>query len=152
MLKIRLTRIGKRHEPHYRIIVIPARTKRDGKAIDLLGHYNPKTKELKLDVEKAKHWLSVGAQPTVTVHAMLAKHKLVEQLPRPKRDPKKPKKEQKAESKEAPAVSPKKEEPKEDKKTEVKEEKTEVKEEKQKEEEKKESKEEKNPVKEEGKK
>ncbi|MFC1780090.1 30S ribosomal protein S16 [Patescibacteria group bacterium] len=98
MLKIRLTRTGKKHDPHYRIIVMPARTKRDGRAVEYIGYYNPRSKEIKLKVERAKHWLSVGAQPTDTVRSILVKHKLLKQLPRPKREPKKPKKEMKKEA------------------------------------------------------
>ena len=126
MLKIRLTRTGKKHAPHYRIIVIKARTKRDGKAIEYLGHHDPRKKETKLNVERAKYWLSVGAQPTDTVYSILVKHNLAKQKPRPERPPLKSKKEKK-ESKEA---KPKKKSPpkadqpatkKDEKKTEVKE-------------------------------
>jgi small subunit ribosomal protein S16 len=98
MLKIRLTRLGKKHDPHYRIIVTEARSKRDGKAIEYLGHYDPRSKELKLDIDRAKYWLSVGAKPTETVHSMLAKKKLLKPLKRAKRAPKKPKKEKRTES------------------------------------------------------
>lgn len=100
MLKIRLTRIGKKHEPHYRIVVIPARTKREGKAIENIGYYNPRSKDLKLKVERAKYWLSVGAQPTDTARSFLAKHKLIVPLPKPDRPPRKPKKELKKEKQE----------------------------------------------------
>ena len=93
MLKIRLKRAGKKHAPHYKIIVIPARTKRDGRAVEYIGYHNPISKETKVDLERAKYWLSVGAQPTGTVHSILAKHKLLEPLPRPDREPLKPKKE-----------------------------------------------------------
>lgn len=109
MVKIRLTRIGKKNEPHFRIVVIPSRTKRDSKAIEYLGYYNPRTKEIKLNVERAKYWLSIGAQPTDTVIGFLAKHKLVKPLPRPDRPPKKPKKELKKEKAEETKVEPKKE-------------------------------------------
>jgi len=114
MLKIRLKRIGKKHVPHYRIVVIPARTKRGGKSVEQLGYYNPKSKKISLKVERAKHWLSVGAQPTDTVRSILAKHKLVQPKIRPKRPPKKPKKELKKQ-KEIPEE--KKQEVKQEKKT-----------------------------------
>lgn len=81
MLKIRLTRTGKKNQAHYRIVVIPARTKRDGKSIEEIGYYNPREKKTDLNVERAKHWLSVGAQPTRTVQSILAKHKLMEKPP-----------------------------------------------------------------------
>ena len=110
MLKIRLKRIGKKQEPHYRIVVMPARTKRDGKAVEYIGYHSPIRKETKLEIERAKYWLSVGAKPTATVHSILAKHKLLEPLPRPDRPPLKPKKEQ--EKKEAPKAEKKKEKPK----------------------------------------
>ena len=69
MLKIRLTRTGKRGQPHYRIIVCEARSKRDGKVMDNLGYYNPLTNpsEVKIDKEKYSHWIQKGAQPTLTV-------------------------------------------------------------------------------------
>ncbi len=92
MLKIRLTRIGKRNSPQYRIVVMPARSKRDGKAIEYIGYYNPISKKLKLDVERAKYWISVGAKPTETVKSFLVKKKIVKAGFQPKRQPKKPKK------------------------------------------------------------
>lgn len=92
MLKIRLKRIGKKHDPQYRIIIIPARTKRDGKAVEYIGYYNPIRKEIKLKVERAKYWLSIGAQPTNTVRRILVKQKLLKQKIYPKRPPKKSKK------------------------------------------------------------
>lgn len=92
-------RLGKRHDPHYRIIVIPARTKREGRAVEQIGHYNPKSKEVTVDVERAKYWLSVGAQPTATVHSILAKKKLLKPLERTKREPKKAKKAKEADTK-----------------------------------------------------
>ena len=67
MLKIRLKRLGAKKAPTYRIIVINSTTKREGKPIEELGHYNPKTKVMKLDLASAKEWISKGAQPTETV-------------------------------------------------------------------------------------
>jgi len=78
VVRIRLTRCGKRNRPYYRIGIFDARTKRDGKAIEIVGHYDPRgeTDEQKytLDVERVKYWLSVGAQPTDTVKPILKKH------------------------------------------------------------------------------
>ncbi len=66
MLKIRLKRLGAKKAPSYRIIVINSTTKREGKPIQELGFYNPKTKEMKLDKAAAESWISKGAQPTET--------------------------------------------------------------------------------------
>lgn len=67
MLKIRLKRLGAKKAPSYRIIVINSTTKREGKPIQELGFYNPKTKEMRLDKAAAESWISKGAQPTETV-------------------------------------------------------------------------------------
>ncbi len=67
MLKIRLKRLGMKKTPAYRIIVINSTTKREGKPIEELGHYNPKTKFMQLNKAKAEEWISKGAQPTETV-------------------------------------------------------------------------------------
>lgn len=67
MLKIRLKRLGAKKNPTYRIIVINSTTKREGRPIQELGHYNPKTKVMKMDKASALDWISKGAQPTETV-------------------------------------------------------------------------------------
>lgn len=72
MLKIRLKRLGCKKSPAYRIIVINSTTKREGKPVQELGHYNPKTKEMKLDKVTALDWMTKGAQPTDTVKYLLA--------------------------------------------------------------------------------
>lgn len=74
MVKIRLSRFGSTHNPHYRIVVTDSRRPRDGGYIENLGHYDPrKTTEnfLKVDAERAAHWLSQGAQPTATARRLL---------------------------------------------------------------------------------
>ncbi len=71
MVKIRLKRMGRKKLPVYKIVVMEAMSKRDGRAVDILGTYNPKSKELQVDVEKVKEWLSKGAQPTDRVAALL---------------------------------------------------------------------------------
>ena len=74
MVKIRLSRFGSAHNPHYRIVVTDSRRPRDGGYIENLGHYDPrKTTEnfLKIDAERAAHWLSQGAQPTATARRLL---------------------------------------------------------------------------------
>lgn len=76
MLKIKLSRTGKRNQPSYRIIVNEARSKRDGKYTDLLGTYNPLTNPstIKLDLDKYQAWLEKGAQPTDTVRQLAEKY------------------------------------------------------------------------------
>lgn len=80
MVKIRLTRMGDKKSPFYRIIVADSRAPRDGKFIDIVGTYNPLVEpaEIKIDEAKAKHWLSVGALPTDTVKAMFVNAGLIE--------------------------------------------------------------------------
>ncbi len=72
---LRLKRLGRRNRPFYRICVMDRQTRRDGRAIEELGHYDPvnpdKGKHFVLNVERAKHWLSVGAQPSDTVTTFL---------------------------------------------------------------------------------
>ncbi|HGY91344.1 MAG TPA: 30S ribosomal protein S16 [Planctomycetes bacterium] len=72
---IRLTRRGRRNAPFYRIGVFDVRTRRDGRAIENLGHYNPLAKgdgpQFELNVERAKYWISVGARPSATVASFL---------------------------------------------------------------------------------
>ena len=75
MDKIRLTRTGKRGQPHYRIVVVDSRSKRDGHYVEALGYYNPLTHPLtvKLDKSRYQYWLTHGAQPTLTVRALAKK-------------------------------------------------------------------------------
>ncbi len=72
-VKIRLTRMGKKRKPQYRIVVADSRNARDGKVIDEIGTYDPNTdpSTYKVDEEKAKKWLANGAQPTETVGKIL---------------------------------------------------------------------------------
>ena len=70
MVKIRLMRMGSKRNPHYRVVVVDSRKKRSADYIEQLGTYDPRdttAEPLKLDTERAAHWLSVGAQPTDTV-------------------------------------------------------------------------------------
>jgi small subunit ribosomal protein S16 len=72
-VKIRLKRLGKIRAPYYRIVVADSRTKRDGRVIEEIGKYHP-TEEpsfIEVDSERAQYWLSVGAQPTEQVTALL---------------------------------------------------------------------------------
>ena len=82
MLKIRLKRTGKKHEPHYRIVVMEAKKSRDSRALADIGYYNPRTKPSTFDVdqEAAKKWLSNGAQPTDTVAQYFVKTGLLQSL------------------------------------------------------------------------
>jgi small subunit ribosomal protein S16 len=68
-VRIRLTRVGATKQPTYRLVVADSRSARDSRAIDTLGHYNPRTEpiELNVDADKAKAWLAKGAQPSDTV-------------------------------------------------------------------------------------
>lgn len=79
-VKIRLTRIGAKKAPAYRIIVADSRSPRDGKFIEAIGHFNPMTEpeEIAIDAEKAKQWLKNGAQPTERVRALLKKQNIIE--------------------------------------------------------------------------
>jgi small subunit ribosomal protein S16 len=68
-VRIRLTRVGAKKQPSYRVVVADARSARDSRAIETLGHYNPRTEpvEFNVDADKAKAWLAKGAQPSDTV-------------------------------------------------------------------------------------
>jgi len=71
-VRIRLTRVGATKQPTYRLVVADSRSARDGRAIDTIGHYNPRTDpiELVVDEAKAKDWMSKGAQPSDTVRRL----------------------------------------------------------------------------------
>jgi small subunit ribosomal protein S16 len=71
--KIKLTRVGKMREPHYRVVVADARTRRDGRSIETIGEYHPKSDPsvIRIDADRAAYWLGVGAQPTEAVTAIL---------------------------------------------------------------------------------
>ena len=72
-VRIRLTRLGDKKSPFYRVVVADSRTARDGKVIDTLGTYNPlkNPAEIKIDSEKAKAWIFKGAEPTETANSIL---------------------------------------------------------------------------------
>lgn len=80
MLKIRLNRTGARKKPSYRIVVAESTAPRDGKYIEIIGTYDPLTDPatIVLKGDRAKHWLSVGAQPTERVVKLMAREGLVE--------------------------------------------------------------------------
>ena len=78
MLSIRLSRIGKKKQPFYRVVVIDKRRPRDGRFVEIVGTYNPlmNPPEVKLDAERVKHWLSFGAQPSDTVRSFIRRQKI----------------------------------------------------------------------------
>ena len=75
MVKIRLKRMGMNKKPFYRLVVTDSRNPRDGRFIEEIGYYNPVSEpvEMKINHERAKYWLGVGAQPTDTVRGLLKK-------------------------------------------------------------------------------
>jgi small subunit ribosomal protein S16 len=75
-VKLKLTRLGSKKRPFYRVVAANAETRRDGRPLEFLGFYNPMTKpaEVKLDGEKIKAWLAKGAEPTDTVRARIKEH------------------------------------------------------------------------------
>ena len=71
-VRIRLTRVGATKQPTYRVVVADARSARDSRAIETIGHYNPRTEpiEVNIDADKAKAWLAKGAKPSDTVERL----------------------------------------------------------------------------------
>lgn len=85
MVKIRLMRMGMKGAPSYRVVIADARSPRDGRIIENIGWYNPLTEPstIKIDAERAKHWLSVGAQPSDSVRSLLERAGIVERATQP---------------------------------------------------------------------
>lgn len=81
-LSMRLTRAGRRHLPFYRIGVFDSRTRRDGRPVEEIGFYDPESKSerVRLDVERAKYWLGVGAKPSDTIASILKEKGLTSNL------------------------------------------------------------------------
>ncbi len=75
MLRIRLTRMGAKKKPYYRVVVTERRQARDGSFVEILGHYNPGTNppSIELKMDRVRHWLEHGAQPSETVQSLLKK-------------------------------------------------------------------------------
>jgi len=92
MVKIRLRRIGAKKQPTYRFVVADAHAPRDGRFIEILGHYNPRTepRTVVVDEAKARQWLEKGAEPSNTVRRLFAEKGIMERGPIPttKRRPK----------------------------------------------------------------
>ena len=80
MVKIRLTRLGAKKAPFYRVVVADSRYPRDGRFIEEIGYYNPMTNpaEVKIDADKAKAWMANGAQPTDTVKSLFKKNGIID--------------------------------------------------------------------------
>ena len=76
MLSIRLRRVGTTKKPHYRVVVADSRAWRDGRFVEVLGHYDPRRDPptVKIDKERAASWISKGAQPSETVRSLLKKN------------------------------------------------------------------------------
>lgn len=75
MLKIRLTRMGAKKKPFYRVVVMERRQRRDGSFVEIVGHYDPTVNPpiVELNMDRVHHWLACGAQPSETVHSLLKK-------------------------------------------------------------------------------
>ncbi|TRZ64895.1 MAG: 30S ribosomal protein S16, partial [Spirochaetia bacterium] len=73
MLAIKLKKIGKKHQPSFRLVVTEKRSKLVGRYVEDIGWLDPKSKEFKVNAERANYWIKVGAQPTDTVHNLLVK-------------------------------------------------------------------------------
>ena len=84
MLRIRLSRTGAKKQPSYRIVVADIESKRDGRIVERIGHYNPRTEPLEylINEDRALYWLSVGAQPSDPVKRLLVKQGTIERLSR----------------------------------------------------------------------
>ncbi|MGD2050597.1 MAG: 30S ribosomal protein S16 [Chloroflexota bacterium] len=84
MLRIRLSRTGAKKQPSFRIVVTDIEAKRDGRIVERIGHYNPRTDpiEYRIDEDRALYWLSVGAQPTDPVRRLLVKQGTIDRLSR----------------------------------------------------------------------
>jgi small subunit ribosomal protein S16 len=78
-VRMRLTRVGSKKNPHYRVVVADSRSPRDGRFIEIIGRYNPQTdpSTIELDEEKVKSWLDKGAQPSQSVSRLLKAKNLV---------------------------------------------------------------------------
>jgi small subunit ribosomal protein S16 len=84
MVRIRLRRVGAKKQPHYRVVVADARSPRDGRHIEVIGHYNPRTEPetVKIQEDRALYWLSKGAQPSDVVLRFLEKQGTMARLAR----------------------------------------------------------------------
>jgi small subunit ribosomal protein S16 len=76
MVAIRLRRAGSKKRPFFRVVVTDSRAARDSSFVEILGHYNPRTKPAIVDIDKVRvdHWISKGAQPSDSVRTLIARH------------------------------------------------------------------------------
>jgi len=124
MLTIRLTRIGKRNQPMYRVVLAEHTKPANGKFIEILGHFDPKSGKAELKKERIEYWLKQGSKVSQTVASMLKKQGVKGDLDvMNKKGRPKPKKGKKGEESTEKTVQPKKEDKKPEEKTEKKEEK-----------------------------
>jgi small subunit ribosomal protein S16 len=89
MVKIKLKRVGATKQPSYRLVIADSRSSRDGKFINIIGHYNPRStpEELVIDENKALEWLKQGAQPTATAARLLNKAGILDKFKTSKEKP-----------------------------------------------------------------
>ena len=89
MVKIKLRRVGATKQPSYRLVIADSRSSRDGKFIQIIGHYNPRSQpeELIVDEQQALNWLKQGAQPTATVARLLNKAGILDKFNENKEKP-----------------------------------------------------------------
>jgi len=75
LLRIRLTRMGAKKKPFFRVVVTERRQARDGRFVEIVGHYNPVTNppSIKLNMDRVRHWIACGAQPSDTVRSLIKK-------------------------------------------------------------------------------
>jgi small subunit ribosomal protein S16 len=89
MVKIKLRRVGATKQPSYRLVIADSRASRDGKFINIIGHYNPRAQpeELVINEQKALEWLKQGAQPTATAARLLSKAGILDKFNESKEKP-----------------------------------------------------------------
>jgi small subunit ribosomal protein S16 len=85
LVRIRLRRVGAKGQPSYRVVVADSRSPRDGRFIEIIGHYNPRVEpsEIVINKEKALSWMAKGAQPSESVYRLMARVGIVERRPLP---------------------------------------------------------------------
>ena len=88
-VRIRLRRVGKKKQPQYRLIVADSRAPRDGRFIETIGQYNPRVEPplIRVNAERARHWLGQGAQPSDTARSLLAKAGVLKETGAPSEAP-----------------------------------------------------------------
>jgi small subunit ribosomal protein S16 len=85
MLSIRMTRVGSKKKPFFRVVVTEARSKRESDFVEMVGTYNPRTKpaQVELNKDRVQHWLGKGARPSDSVRTLLSKHLTKDLTPAP---------------------------------------------------------------------